>query len=335
MERKLASAVIIEDIQAIEGADLIEVATVKGWKLVVKKGEFQVGNHAVYCEIDSFLPIRDEFEFLRKTSYRKMRGLEGFRLKTIKLRGQISQGLLLPISVLGDYPYQIGEDVSERLDIIKYEPPIPASLEGIAKGQFPSFIPKTDEERIQNLSDLYDGFKQHTYYVTEKLDGSSVTYYLNERSFGVCSRNLELLDTEDNTLWKFARAARIEEKLAALGKNLALQGEVIGEGIQGNPYSLVGQSVRFYNIFDIDRYRYVPMDEFTDQMATLDLQTVPVLHTNYRLPDTMEELLLAADGLSALSPTGKKVEREGLVIRSKDRRISFKIISNKFLLHEK
>lgn len=335
MERKLASVVTIEDIQTIEGADLIEVATVKGWKLVVKKNEFQTGDHAVYCEIDSFLPISEEFEFLRKTSYRRMRGLEGFRLKTIKLRGQISQGLLLPINVLGDYHYQVGEDVSERLGIIKYEPPIPASLEGIAKGQFPSFIPKTDEERIQNLSDLYDEFKQHTYYVTEKLDGSSVTYYLNEGSFGVCSRNLELLETEENTLWKFARAAHIEEKLATLGKNIALQGEVIGESIQGNPYRLVGQTVRFYNIFDIDRYRYFPMDEFTDCIKALDLQPVPVLQTDYRLPDTLEELLLAADGVSALSPAGKNVEREGLVIRSKDRKISFKIISNRFLLHEK
>src|SRR5690606_32082288 len=112
MSRKLASIVTIENLSPIPEADLIEVATVKGWKVVVKKNEFEVGDLAVYCEIDSFLPIREEFEFLRKTSYRKMRGIEGFRLKTIKLRGQISQGLLLPMSLLAGCPYQLGDDVT-------------------------------------------------------------------------------------------------------------------------------------------------------------------------------------------------------------------------------
>ena len=142
MSRKLASIVTIENLSPIPEADLIEVATVKGWKLVVKKNEFKVGDSAIYCEIDSFLPMREEFEFLRKTSYRKMRDLEGFRLKTIKLRGQISQGLLLPVDILGDLHYQIGDDVTERLGIIKYEPPIPASLIGVAKGPFSSLSPK-------------------------------------------------------------------------------------------------------------------------------------------------------------------------------------------------
>ena len=137
MERKLASIQVIENISPIEGADLIEVATVRGWKLVVKKGEFSPGEKAIYCEIDSFLPIKEEFEFLRKSSYKKMGELEGFRLRTIKLRGQISQGLRLPIAVLQDRIYndqykqlQVGDDVAEALGIFKYEPPIPAVLLG-------------------------------------------------------------------------------------------------------------------------------------------------------------------------------------------------------------
>lgn len=231
MSRKLASIVIIEDLQPIESADFIEVAAVKGWKLVVKKNEFVIGDLAVYCEIDSFLPIRKEFEFLRKTSYKKMRDVEGFRLKTIKLRGQISQGLLIPVSILGDLRYEVGDDVTKQLGIMKYEPPIPASLVGIAKGSFPSFIPKTDEERIQNLSDQYERLKSHRYYITEKLDGSSVTYYLHNRQFGVCSRNLELVESVENSLWKVAIANGIEEKLRGFGKNMAIQGELIGEGI--------------------------------------------------------------------------------------------------------
>lgn len=335
MERKLASPVVIDDVQPIEGADLIEVATVKGWKLVIKKGEFKIGDHAVYCEIDSFLPVKEEFEFLRKSSFRRMGEQEGFRLKTMRMRGQISQGLLLPIHLLEGYTYQLGEDVSARLGVIKYEPPMPAALGGIAKGLFPSFIPKTDEERIQNLSADYEKFKQHTFYVTEKLDGSSVTYYLNEGSFGVCSRNLDLEESEENSFWKVAGKEDIAAKLAALGKNIAIQGELIGEGVQGNPYGLRGQTVRFFNAFNIDEYRYFGLEEFTALITSLGLQTVPILELNYTLPASLDELLTIADGASVLSPQGKLVEREGLVIRSTDRKISFKVISNKFLLNEK
>ncbi|BAV06040.1 hypothetical protein FLA_2055 [Filimonas lacunae] len=259
---------------------------------------------------------------------------EGFRLKTIKLRGQISQGLLLPVRVLGDYEYTLGENVAERLGIIKYEPPVPASLAGLVKGLFPSFMHKTDEERVQNLSEQYEEYKKHTFYITEKLDGSSVTYYLNNGEFGVCSRNLELLETEDNTLWKVARVNDIENKLRATGRNLAIQGEMIGEGIQKNMYGLRGQTARFFNVFDIDKYQYLPMEEFVPFIESLGLETVPVLDNSFTLPATIDELLTMADGASVLSPKGKNAEREGLVIRSLDRKISFKAISNKFLLNE-
>ena len=211
MERKLASIRKISNIQPIEGADKIELVTVDGWKVVVAKDVgHKIGDLVIYCEIDSFLPIKPEFEFLRKSSYKKMGDQEGFRLKTIKLRGVTSQGLILPLSVLegddemkigiskqpwGDQlqlgPYdntlvlEVGADVTEHLGIVKYEPPIPAELAGKVKGLFPSFLRKTDEERIQNLSDQYDELKTHTYYVTEKLDGSSATFYYNDGVFGV------------------------------------------------------------------------------------------------------------------------------------------------------
>lgn len=335
MERKLASVVVIDDLQPIPGADLIEVATVKGWKLVVKKQEFRVGDHAVYCEIDSFLPEKEDFEFLRKSSFRTMAGISGFRLKTMRLRGQISQGLLMPVTVLNGYAYTLGEDVSARLGIVKYEPPMPASLAGVAKGNFPSFIPKTDEERIQNLSAEYEAYKNETFYVTEKLDGSSATFYFRDGEFGVCSRNLDLLETTDNTFWKIAHRLHLPARLAALDKNIGLQGELIGEGIQGNPYGIKGQTVRFFNAFDIDAYTYLPLPAFREIIRLMGLEHVPILDTAFTLPDTVDELLLAAEGNSALSPAGKYVEREGLVIRSADKRISFKVISNKFLLNEK
>jgi RNA ligase (TIGR02306 family) len=333
MERKLASIQTILDIQPIEGADLIEVAKVNDWKLVTKKGEFKIGDKAIYCEIDSFLPIREEFEFLRKSSYKKMLDVEGFRLKTIRLRGQISQGLLLPLSILKcDDVFNVGDDVTELLGIIKYEKPLPAELAGLVKGNFPSFIPKTDEERIQNCTKYYEEYRKHLFYETEKLDGSSETIYLNNNEFGVCSRNLDLLETEGNTFWSVARKLKIEEKLKEIGYNVAIQGELIGEGIQGNPYKIKGQTLRIFNIFNIDKQEYLNLNEFKETLKKIDLESVPILSENIILPETIEELILSADGKSVLN---LNFSREGKVIRSHDRTISFKVISNDFLLKEK
>jgi len=338
MERKLATVRIIADIKPIEGADMIELATVGGWNVVVaKEVGHKVGDHVVYCEIDSFLPIREEFEFLRKSSYKKMGDQEGFRLKTIKLRGQVSQGLILPMNVFGEFGWTAyeGLDVTERLGIVKYEPPIPAELAGKVKGGFPSFIPKTDEERVQNIAVEYSALSfnsKHQFYVTEKLDGSSATFYLKDGEFGVCSRNLELLETEGNTFWKVARELKIEEKLTAHGKNIAIQGELIGEGIQGNPYKIKGQTVMFFNLHLIDEYRRGTVNEFLTFMDENDLSFVPFLEIPANLPRTVEGLLKYAEGSSILNGN---TEREGVVVRSMDNMISFKAISNKFLLNEK
>lgn len=344
MERKLASIRQITDIRPIDGADMIELATVGGWNVVVAKNVgHKVGDKVVYCEIDSFLPIKEEFEFLRKSSYKKMGDQEGFRLKTIKLRGQVSQGLILPISVLPITQFASantlpdGMDVTEMLDIVKYEPPIPAELSGKVKGLFPSFIPKTDEERVQNLTKEYEEWKfqsKHQFYVTEKLDGSSATYYIKDGEFGVCSRNLELVETEGNTFWKVARELNLEENMKATGKNISLQGELIGEGIQGNPYGIKGHTVRFFTGFDIDKYQRIPFPELVVMLSDMGLKYVPVLNQDFGflLPDTVEEMLKYAEGKSALND---KTEREGVVVRSMDGTISFKAISNKFLLNEK
>lgn len=356
MERKLASIRRISDIQPIEGADNLELAIVDGWKVVVaKEAGHQIGDKVVYCEIDSFLPIVPEFEFLRKTSYKKMGEQEGFRLRSIKLRGQVSQGLLLPLSILdGDEEMKIGAsfqprgpqlqvgpyddaivieegvDVTELLGIVKYEPPIPAELSGKVKGNFPSFLRKTDEERIQNLSKEFKEWEGKYFYVTEKLDGSSATFYYKDGVFGVCSRNLELLETEENTFWRVARELDLETKMRDFGINISIQGELIGEGIQGNPYKLKGQTVRFFNLFDIDLQQYHTLSMMeTVVKKQFGLETVPILDRHFELPETIEELLQYADDKSVLNP---KFDREGVVIRSLDKTISFKVISNKFLL---
>jgi RNA ligase (TIGR02306 family) len=339
MERKLATVRRIKEILPIEGADRIELAVVDGWKVVVAKDvQHKVGDLVIYCEIDSFLPIREEFEFLRKSSYKKMGDQEGFRLRTAKMKGQISQGLILPISVLNPpdtniyvQPFE-GLDVTEMLDIVKYEPPIPANLAGKVKGLFPSFLIKTDEERVQNIAVEYSALcfqSKHQFYVTEKLDGSSATFYINNGEFGVCSRNLELLETENNSFWKVARELKLEENLRALEKNICLQGELIGESIQGNPYGIKGQTVRFFSVYQIDSRTRLGIKDLEDICFMIGLQTVPILESNFLLPNTIEEMLQYAEGKSALNP---KTEREGVVVRSLDGTISFKAISNKFLL---
>lgn len=334
--RKLASIQKIEEVQPIAGADAIEKARINEWWVVVKKGEFSIGDLCVYFEIDSLLPVAEPFLFLQRGSTTKrmmVDGVErvGIRLKTIKLRGQISQGLALPLTSFGEIVDHmgVGTDISEPIGVIKYEPPIPAQLAGKAKGFFPGFIPKTDEERVQNMPELFGGF-----YVTEKLDGSSTTYFKKDGVFGVCSRNLELLESEGNTQWRLAREMGIEEKLS---DNMAIQGELVGEGIQGNPLKLVGQTIYFYNAYNIASGAYLSFEDFVRYIMSLNLKTVPVLDVAFTLPATVAELLLYADGKSNITPD---VDREGVIVRPKTEmthngsRLSFKAISNKYLLKE-
>ena len=249
------------------------------------------------------------------------------------------QGICFPLGILPKGVEAVeGLDVTEVLGVVKYEPPIPASLAGQVKGPFPGFIPKTDETRVQVLQPVLDAFAGTPCYVTEKLDGSSVTYYLYAGEFNVCSRNLNLLDDGRNSLWKVARTMEIEAKLRSLGWNACLQGEIIGEGIQGNKYKLKGQSVRFFSIFDIDAYRFLDFAEFSTRLATLDLPLVPVLETAYRLEAEIPALVAKSVGKSVLNPD---LQREGIVIRPLSEqitaleslgRVSFKAINPEFLL---
>jgi RNA ligase (TIGR02306 family) len=328
--RKLASIQRIKSLEPIVGADAIEKATVLGWELVVKKGEFQVGDACVYCEIDSLMPARPEFEFLKP---------RGMRIRTVRLRGQFSQGICFPLSILpAGADTQEGADVTDVLGIVKYEPPIPANLAGKVKGCFPGFLPKTDETRVQVLQAVLDEFRGTICYVTEKLDGSSVTYYLNDGEFGVCSRNQDLYETPDNSIWRVARELDVEAKLRSLGGDFALQGEIIGEGVQGNKYKLRGQTVRFFNAFEIAKVRHLDRAEFFRVMDTLQLTPVPLLCSDYALSSDIPELVRMAIAPSQLNPA---LPREGIVIRPLEERrtataglgrVSFKAINPEFLL---
>ncbi len=333
--RKLASIQKIIAIEPIEGADSIEKATILGWQLVVKKHEFTVGEFVVYCEIDSLMPDKPEFEFLKP---------RGMRVRTIRLRGQVSQGICFPLSILpADFVVAEDADCTEILGIRKYEPPMPACLSGIAKGKFPSFIPKTDETRVQVLQKLLDKYKGEKCYITEKVDGSSGTFYVNNGEFGVCSRNLELLEDAENSFWKVARQLDIENKLLSLNGNYAIQGELIGEGIQDNKLKLRGQKVLFFNAFDIDRFEYLPFEKFISLFEKLQLPIVPVLSTDYELENEIDEIIKMATIKSSICPD---VWAEGIVIRPLNEkielllsnenfnngRVSFKAINPEFLL---
>lgn len=339
--RKLATIRKVSEIRPIKDADLIELAIIGGWQVVVGKGEFSAGDPCIYFEIDSFLPIEERYEFLRKSCYRKVVDDEGFRLKTIKFRGQVSQGLALPLKKFPELTIvKEGEDVTEKLKIAKWEPPVPPELSGLAKGDYPGFITKTDEERIQNLLNFFTDFKDVEWEITVKLDGSSCTYYLREGEFGVCSRNTEWLDTEENTRWKVAKQLQVEERLRKLGRNIAIQGEVIGEGINKNNERLKGQHFYLFNIFDIDKGRYLDFEERYTVLRDLnqaviceDIPHVPVegIEKIFQKITTLDDMLEFAHGPSL----NTQRNREGLVFKSRlinGYMTSFKVISNKYLL---
>jgi RNA ligase (TIGR02306 family) len=333
MRRKLASVQKIIDIKPIPDADAIEVATVLGWHCVIRKDEgFKPDDTCVYFEVDSLLDRNNP----RFTSFEK----NNFRIRTIKLRGQVSQGLVMPMDILPPGQYGVGDDVTEILNIVKYEPPIPACISGVVRGAFPSYIPKTDETRVQILQDVLDRWKGIEVVCTEKLDGSSMTaFYTNshedEPRFGVCSRNLELKEDDQNTLWKVARQNNLESVLREEKSNLAIQGEIIGNGINKNRYQITGQNIYIFNIFDIINYRFYTHEELRTFCEIYHLNMVPEVG-RVTLVNDIDQIVEMAKGKSVLNP---KIPREGIVLRplteEKDPdigRLSFKVINPDYLL---
>ena len=331
--RKFATIQKIKSLEPIPEADKIEKAVVLGWQLVVKKGEFKVGDACVYCEIDSVLPERPEYEFLRPRK---------FRIKTAKLRGQISQGIAFPIGLikeLENVDIKEGMDVTEIMGVQKYEPPPAVMMSGKVKGGFPGFIPKTDEMRIQSVPEVLTRPENvgKRCYITEKVDGTSATYYIRDGEFGVCSRNLELLETDTNIHWMVARQYDIEGKLEKLNRNIAIQGEILGQKIQGNKYKFQAHKVLIYCIFDIDKFSHLNYEEFIAVAKEAGFETVPILRDDYILgDDDVDGLVALSNEKSVLNP---QLPREGIVIRpvveARDPelgRLSFKVVNPVFLL---
>lgn len=348
--RKLASIQTVNAVESIPNADAIEKLRVLGWWVVSKKGEHNPGDKIVYCEIDSLLPERPEFEFLRASSFKAAQVDSngetvlpaGFRIKTAKLRGQVSQGICFPLSILPPgAPTDERADVTESLGILKWEAPIPVGMGGKVKGGFPGFLSKTDETRVQILEGALRRHRGKTFYVTEKLDGASFTAFLRLGEFGICSRNLWMDETdESNVLARVAKGQKLEEKLRALRERLrhdvAIQAEVIGPGIQKNKYGLKEVTLRVFNLLNVDTCRLVDHQAKLAALAEAGLVAVPQLGTLV-LEHTVDELVAFSEGTSVLNP---QVQREGVVLRPLAEeydediggRLSFKAINPKFLL---
>lgn len=349
--RRLASIQKIWKIDPIEGADRIELAHVLGWQCVVNKGQFQPGDMGVYFQIDSFLPIREEFEFMRSTSYKRSELFgEGFRIRTMTFRGQISQGLILPLSAfpeLGEAAEH--EDVTELLKVKKWEVPERVNSSGTIIGDIPDFMPKTDEIRIQEYPGLIGEFGDTEYYVTTKMDGTSCSVGIDtsadgDGKFHVAGRNYEYKDDGKSPFYEHVKNLGLETSMRNLMsagnvKTLVLQGEFCGEGIQKNRLKL--RKPEWY-IFTIraDGKR-VDLDTLQRYCAELKMNMVPIEERGRALgskyPD-VDALLARAAGAY---PNGGP--KEGIVIRpatpaySETLRgpLSFKVINNKFLLkHE-
>jgi len=350
MERKLATLQAIKSIAPIIGADAIEVATVKGWHCVVKKGDFEVGDWCIYFEVDSVLPELAPFEFLRSNCWNER--YKGFRIRTIKLRGQVSQGLVMPLNIIPEEFWivpgedlgrdvDIGYDFTEILEVQKYLPEVSAHLQGSPAGSFPTYIiPKTDEERVQNIPGALEFLQGLKVYITEKIDGCSSTFYMHENKFGVCSRNLELKEDDKNTYWEIARKYNIEVKLRnwyeKFGFNIALQGEIVGPGIQKNKYNLAERTIRFFNAYNISEHSQCDFVTFMNVLEYLNLDSVPILETDVALTVDPDYWIKKSEGYSVLN---NKIKREGIVVRSMENiiypsigKFSFKAINPKFLL---
>lgn len=362
--RKLATIRKIDNLLPIEGADLIVAAVIDGWTVVVKKNEFNIGDLCVYLEIDSFLPDGNPaWQHLVEKHPRMFEGQRGHRLRTVRLRGQVSQGFLAPVPVL---PQIIKEwdrlcnepgikaanttildiDFSEVLGIKKFEIPIPAELAGQVGGNFPGFIPKTDQERCQNSGhDIFVENANSRYEVTMKMDGTSFTAYHRDGETGVCGRNWELKVNDDNatnTLVRMFLDSGLQSALHDFGMNYAVQGELMGPGIQGNREAFTAAKLFIFDIYDIDGKRYLSPDErhlaivelWNRRLSRDIVQHVPVMSMGVTLGElgisNVAELLKFAEGPSLVHPV-----REGLVFKRADGGFSFKAISNLFLLKEK
>lgn len=342
--RKLASVQRIEKVDPVKDADRLEVATVLGWEVVVGKGDFKPGDKIVFFEIDSFLPMKDEFEFLKKFSYKnnELNG-EGYRIKSKKIRGQMSQGLIMSLDSLGiDKDTEIGTDLTKELDVNLYMTKEVKTGQGLFLDQFHPKIQKTDEIRVQSEPERLTALQGKPYYITEKVDGTSTTIsYEKDEGIKCFTRNTQAVDTEPNFLIDFFDSIGLIDALKENNKNIYFQGELHGPKIQKNRLKKKEISWLFFNIGYIDgnsskRVPFKDWDKFFEENEKLkDFKNmhVKVLEEGDNFQYNLEELKKISVG--NYDGAG---QREGIVIRPQedieynDEPLSMKVINDKYLL---
>jgi len=332
--RSLVTIQKVKMISPIPDSDFLELAHIMGWQCVAKKNEFKEGDLGVYFEVDSFLPIDERYEFLRGSSFRdNVDNGQGFRIKTMRMRGQLSQGLLLPLNNFPELAGCIeGTDVTEKLNVKKWYIPETANAGGTIIGERPFGIPASDEIRIQSALELLDELNGKPYYITTKMDGTSGIVYYIDGKIGCCSRNKEIKDEQDALYWLPVYKYGLKEKFAKLGKNIVLTGEICGPGIQKNKLRLGEIEWYVFDVKDADANKYLPYDDALKLCAELGLQTVPLEERADTFNYSLETLLEKARGKY---PSG--LDKEGIVVRlsASPKAVSFKVLNNDALLKEK
>ena len=332
--RALVTIQKVKAISPIPDSDFLETAHVMGWQCVVKKGEFQAGDTGVYFEVDSFIPVEPRYEFLRNSSYREnVDNGNGFRIRTAKMRGQLSQGLFLQLALFPELEgCKEGDDVTEKLNVKKWYIPETANAGGTIVGERPYGIPASDEIRIQSATELLEQLHGKPYYITTKMDGTSGIVYFIDGKIGCCSRNKEIKDEENSLYWMPVYKYGLKEKLAKYGKNIVITGEICGPGIQKNKLRLPAIEWYVFDVNDWDRRAYFSYDEAVKICAGLEIPTVPLEERGEKFSYSLEELLEKAKGKY---PSG--LDKEGIVVRDIQcpKALSFKVLNNDALLKEK
>jgi RNA ligase (TIGR02306 family) len=332
--RSLVTIQRVKAVATIANSDFLEKVHVMGWQCVAKKGEFRAGDLGVYFEVDSFLPVDPRYEFLRNTSYRENDDNgKGFRIRTAKMRGELSQGLMLPLPAVPEFAgLAEGDDGTERLGVKQWYVPEMAGAGGTIIGGRPHGIPASDEIRIQSAEELLDELRGKPYYITTKMDGTSGIVYYIDGKIGCCSRNKEIKDEEGALYWLPVYKYGLKEKLAKYGKNIVLTGEVCGPGIQKNKLRLREYEWYVFDVKDWDADVYVPYDKALEICASLGLPVVPLEERGESFSYTLETLLEKAKGKYPST-----LDKEGIVVRNalSPKSVSFKVLNNDALLKEK
>lgn len=316
----LATIQKVKNVRKHPNADSLNLVQVLGWQVVTKKDEFKENDLAVYIVIDTVLPERPEFEFLRN---------KNFRIKSIRLRGEESAGICFPLSILPNYTPRPscgvitddisiieGLDVSEMLGVKHHEKPIPTELAGQAHGTLPGYIIMTDEDNLRTYPDAIPEMYGRPFYITRKDDGCSGTFFIRNGEFGVCSRRIHLKESETNGFWKMARKYNIENALrnAFPNMDIAIQGEVVGPGIQKNKLGLKELELHVFNIFEIVKRHYLDYKNIVEFCVPANIPMVSLINEGSAFGYTLEELVKLANEQKYL--TGGPAE--GIVIRPKE-----------------